>query len=53
MKRDSKENTGIQLLLKRYKKIFRTQENLRHYSKTDYKTAEKKFLRYALLGRKD
>jgi len=51
MKKDSKENTGIQLLLKKYKKIFRIPENLRYYSKTDYKNAEKKFLRYALLVR--
>ena len=52
MKRDVKENTGIQLLVKKYKKIFQIPENLEYYSKEDYKTAEKKFLCYALLGRK-
>jgi len=52
MKKDVKESTGIQLLVKKYKKIFRIPENLRYYSKTDYKTAEKKFLYYALLVRK-
>jgi hypothetical protein len=52
MKKDAKESTGIQLLVKRYKKIFRIQENLRYYSQKDYKTAEKKFLYYAVLGRK-
>jgi len=52
MKKDVKESTGIQLLVKKYKKIFRIPENLRYYSKKDYKTAEKKFLFYALLMRK-
>jgi len=52
MKKDVKDSTGIQLLVKRYKKLFQTPENLRYYSKTDYKTAEKKFLYYALLERK-
>jgi hypothetical protein len=52
MKKDAKESTGIQLLVKRYKKIFRIPENLRYYSQKDYKTAEKKFLYYAVLGRK-
>jgi len=50
MKKDVKESTGIQLLVKKYKGIFQIPENLRYYSKKDYKTAEKKFLRYALLG---
>jgi len=52
MKKYGKESTGIQLLVKKYKKIFRIPENLRYYSKKDYKTAEKKFLYHALLGRK-
>ena len=52
MKKDVKESAGIQLLVKKYKKIFRIPENLRHYSTKDYKTAEKKFLHYALLERK-
>ncbi|MBW1861607.1 MAG: hypothetical protein JRJ02_04445 [Deltaproteobacteria bacterium] len=49
MKKDLNGNTGIQLLLKKYREIFRTPENLNHYSKTDYKIAERKFLKYALL----
>jgi len=49
MKKDVKQNAGIQLLLKRYKDIFRIPENTDYYSKTDYKIAEKRFLRHALL----
>ena len=45
------DNTGIQLLLKKYRKIFRISENLNFYSEEDYKTAEKKFLNYALFGK--
>jgi len=52
MKKDAKKSTGMQLLVKRYKKIFRIPENLRYYSEKDYKSAEKKFLYYALLERK-
>jgi len=48
MKNVSGENTGIQLLLQRYKKIFRIPENINHYSKQDYEIAEKKFLKYSL-----
>jgi hypothetical protein len=52
MKKDVKEGTGIQLLVKKYKEIFRIPENVMYYTKKDYKTAEKKFLYHALLGRK-
>ena len=50
MKKDAKGNAGTQLLLKKYRDIFRIQENLEHYSETDYKIAERKFLKYALLA---
>jgi len=49
MKKDAKGNTGIQLLLKKYRNTFRIPENLRYYSEADYKIAERKFLKYALL----
>jgi len=49
MKKDAKENTGIQLLLKKHRNTFRIPENLRYYSEADYKIAERKFLKYALL----
>ena len=42
------ENTGIQLLLDKYKRKFRISENLKYYSKKDYPVAEKKFIKYAL-----
>jgi hypothetical protein len=37
-------------LLKRYRGIFRTSENLGYYSSTDYQRADKKFLKYALVN---
>ena len=49
MKKDLKENAGIKLLLKHHRNIFRIEENLNYYSKTDYKIAEKKFVKYVLL----
>ena len=52
IKKDVKASAGIQLPVKNYRNIFRIPENLEHYSKTDYKIAEKKFLQYALLERK-
>jgi hypothetical protein len=50
MKKDLKENVGIRLLIKMYRKKFRIPENLDYYSKSDYKIAEWKFVKYALLG---
>jgi hypothetical protein len=49
MKKDAKGNAGIQLLLKKYRDIFRIPENLKYYSERDYKIAERNFLKYALL----
>jgi len=51
MKQDSRRNAGNQLLLDRYREVFRIPENLNYYSKTDYEIDEKKFLRYALWER--
>ena len=48
MKKHSPKNLGIQLLLKKYKKIFRIPENLNYYTEEDYRIAEKKFIKYAL-----
>jgi hypothetical protein len=45
------DNTGVRLLLKKYRKMFRIRENLDFYSEEDYKLAEKKFLKYSLLGK--
>jgi hypothetical protein len=52
MKRSSKSRSGIQLLLKKYRAIFRIPENQNHYSKDDYRKAERKFLKYALEQRR-
>ncbi len=48
MKIDSRNTMGIQLLLNKYRKIFRTPENLDYYTKEDLKTAERKFLKWVL-----
>lgn len=50
MPRDSKEQAGIRNLLCHYKALFRRPENLNHYSPSDFRAAEKKFLKYVLLG---
>ena len=50
IQKDSKQDAGIKSLVKKYRSIFEIPENLNHYSKTDYKIAEKKFLKYALYG---
>ena len=52
MKKDSKENVGMKQLLNHYVNIFKIPENLDYYSSRDYETAERKFLKYALLERK-
>jgi hypothetical protein len=48
MKERSIDDSGIKLLLQKYRNIFQISENLNHYSKADYKFAETKFLKYAL-----
>ncbi len=42
-------NTGIKLMLQKYRKAFRVRENLDFYSEEDFIVAERKFLKYALL----
>jgi hypothetical protein len=48
MKKDSRTNRGIKSLIRLYKNIFRIPENLNHYSKRDYRKAEREFLKYSL-----
>ena len=43
-----KENYGIDLILKKYRKKFQIPENINHYSEEDYKIAERKYLKYVL-----
>ena len=49
IQKDSKQNAGIKSLVKKYRRIFEIPENLNYYSEADYKIAEKKFLKYAIL----
>ena len=48
MKDNRSQNTGIRLLLERYRTAFRIPENLEHYSEEDYKKAERRYLKYAI-----
>jgi hypothetical protein len=48
MKPCGRENIGLELLLKKYKKLFRSPENVNYYSRSDYLIAEKKFIKYSL-----
>ena len=45
---DYSQNTGIKLLVEKYRKKFRIAENINHYSEENYKIAERKFLKFAL-----
>ena len=47
-----KANKGIKSLVEIYKALFRIPENLDHYSESDYRTAERRFLKYALEQRR-
>jgi hypothetical protein len=51
MKNGCKKSLGINKMLRRYREIFCIPENLNHYSSEDYKIAEKKFVKYALMCR--
>ena len=47
-----KKKSGIYLLLKKYKTMFRIPENQNHYSGEDYRNAERMFLKHALEQRR-
>ncbi len=49
MERAKASTDGLQSLIKEYRNVFRIPENLNHYSEEDYKIAEKRFVKYALL----
>ena len=51
MEKDSKKNNGVGLLVANYKEMFRIPENVNHYSDKDFKIAERKFLKHALMER--
>ena len=48
MKKPSKKNVGLKLLIDKYKKAFRIPENINYYSDKDYQNAEKKFIKHSL-----
>ena len=48
LENESNNITGIELLIKRYRRVFRISENLDFYSKEDFKSAERKFVKWAL-----
>jgi len=52
MKKSSKSKSGIQLLLKTYRAMFRIPENRDYYSEKDFRSAERRFLKYALEQRR-
>ena len=52
MRKDIRKNRGIKSLIRFYKNIFRIPENLNHYSRRDYRKAERKFLKFALEQRR-
>jgi len=47
-----KKKSGIILLLKKYRTLFRIPENQNHYSGEDYRKAERMFLKHALEQRR-
>jgi len=48
MKSEPEYTTGIEQLVKTYRKSFQIPENKNHYSENDYKIAERKYLKFAL-----
>jgi hypothetical protein len=48
MKKSSKKNVGLKLLIDKYRKAFRIPENIDYYSDKDYQIAEKKFIKHFL-----
>ena len=50
MNTEFEKTSGLKSLINKYRKLFRTSENLNHYSEEDYKAAERKFLKFSLFG---
>ncbi len=47
---NNRANAGKKKLLEYYRRLFRTPENLNHYTPEDYERAEKRFLKFFVLG---
>ena len=50
--KNRKKKSGILLLLKKYRTLFRIPENQNHYAEEDYRKAERMFLKHALEQRR-
>ena len=50
MKTTPKNVAGIELLKKKYQEMFRIPENLWYYAESDFRAAERKFIKWALGG---
>ena len=48
MKKENQNRDPMKELIRRYRKKFRTPENLDHYSKKDYEAAEQKYVKMCL-----
>lgn len=47
-----RNNEGLRKIIKNGKERFRIPENLEYYLEEDYKAAEKKFLKFCIIGGK-
>lgn len=52
MEKESHRNEGLVRMIERGKEMFNTTENVDFYSEKDYRQAEKKFIKYCVIGRK-
>ena len=44
----SESRSGLEVMVEKYKNMFRIPENVNYYSEEDYRLAERKFLKYLL-----
>jgi hypothetical protein len=44
----SESTRGLEVMVEKYKNMFRIPENVNYYSDEDYRLAERKFLKYLL-----
>jgi hypothetical protein len=42
------DENGLQSLVAHYQKLFNVEENRNHYSRSDFKCAQRKFVKYLL-----
>ena len=51
MDNSSDTKNGIKLLVQKYREQFRISENLEHYSESEYREAERKYVKLCLRGK--